>query len=136
MDWREAARLLDELAALEEGQGEAGDLFDVLRQSHGMKAEGRSVVWDYWDRQQRGDPYIAYANGYILKQVGTAGYAAFSLVIAQQRPLSGLSATEEASALRALAEAVNALCNFHRRFRQEKSLAATKREMARLAAGA
>ena len=133
--WREAAALLDDLAALEETAHQPGDLMTVLRAEYGMKAQGASAVWHYLDCQEQGHAYAPHANGYIMKRVGTAAYAAFSLVIAQQKPLSGLSPRERAAALKALAEAVNILCNFREQHERAQRANATRRCMEEIAAG-
>lgn len=133
IDWREAAKLLDDMARIE-GASQAPDIFQVLRAEHGMKAEGKEVVWDYLDRQERSDPYVPHANGYIMKRVGTAAYAAFSVVIAQQKTVSGLRPSEREAALKALAEAINVLCNFRRQHARADWVARETRNMDRMIA--
>lgn len=128
VDWREAAAAVDRLAKAEDTGEDRFNLLTVLRAEYGMKASGRSAVWDYLDRQDRADPYVPHANGFILKRVGTAAYAAFSLVIAQQKALSGLNARETEAAKMALAEAINALCDFRTRRAKAKQSAALTRE--------
>lgn len=131
VDWREAARLLDDLAELERDAEAKEDFLSILRGEYGMKAEGRAAVWDYLDRQTRGDAYVLHANGYILKRLGTAAYAAFSLVVAQQQRLSALSASEEKAAMRVLAQAINALCNFRHRYAMASNQKAALRDVRR-----
>ncbi len=132
IDWREAARVLEELAAIERDVGATTDFLWELQDRYSMKPQGRAAVWDYLDRQDRAEPYVAHANGYILKKVGTASYAAFSLIVAQQKELSGLKPPELEAARRALAQAINALCEFRRIHGREKAGADHRRLVAQI----
>lgn len=130
--WKEAAALIQDLAAVEAENARNPSVLSILRTEYGMKAEGASAVWDYLDKLDKGHDYVPHANGYILKKRGTAAYAAFSLVIAQQKPLSGLSRDETERAFKVLADAINTLCNFRLHYRAQELDRAMQREMAAL----
>lgn len=132
VDWRVAARTVDDLARADGSVDDSFNLLSLLNAEYGMKGTGREAVWDYLDRQDRGDTYVAHANGFILKRVGTPGYAAFSLIIAQQKPISGLGPRETEAAKKALAEAINALCDFRARYAKAMVSGAYQREVNRL----
>lgn len=127
--WTEAARLLEDMAALEEDAEGPMDLFGMLRTGHGLKIDGRRAAWDYLDRMDAGDAYVAHANGFILKKAGTAAYAAFSVLIAQRKPLPRMSEQETKAALDAVAKAINVLCNFRRTYQEKMRQAEIGREM-------
>lgn len=112
VDWRTAAAFLEELAEIENACKVGKGVFEELHSSYGMKPRGREAVWNYLDKADRKDPSVAHMNGYLLNRVGTTAYAAFSLVIAQRKELPSMAPAETRRAKAALAQAINALCEY------------------------
>lgn len=134
VDWREAAELLEQLALIENACAYKGDILDTLRNEYGMSADGPAAVADYLGRMARGDKYVGYANGHILKKVGSAGYAAFSLVVAQRKSLYGLNQLEHMAAMCGLTRSINELCKFRRKYARLTAEAAERRRIESLRA--
>lgn len=97
---------------------QGGDLIAQIGASHHLHRDVRGAVADYLERldMRGGDKYIPHANGFILKRCGTVGYAAFSLVIAQQKTPQGLTAKQRVEMDGHLAKALNALSEFRRKY--------------------
>lgn len=114
----------------------SGDLLDQLGSFFALHDRAREMVLLYRSRldtrREHDEAWIASANGYILKQVGTAAYAAFSLVIAQQTGLHNLRGKELDRANAALARGVNALCDFAADLERAKSAAIARRARRRM----
>lgn len=120
----EAAEVVDRLKAklLAERRiwaNRDGDLIDSLEVEYELRPGARNAVCDYRDKiDERDQEYVTHANGFVLKSCGMAAYAAFSIVIAQRKPLSGLQGRELQKARAALVTALNALADFEELFRE------------------
>lgn len=112
------------------------DLITRLRTAYELRNDVRAAVWDYRDRMEAGESYPAHANGYILKNAGMAAYATFSLVIAQRKPIYGMTLrpSERTKAEAALVKAMNCLAEFRAKFTRESIHQAHRRERAALLA--
>lgn len=114
----DAAEVLERLKArfLEARRIDArlnGDLLDRLAARYELSRNARDIVCDYRERSEKpGDKYVAHANGFILDRCGMAAYAAFSIVIAQRKPLGGLKGRDLDKAEAALVTAINTLVEF------------------------
>lgn len=96
-----------------------GDLIDSLQAEYELSTEARDAACEYRDKlDARSEEYVTYANGYVLKSCGMAAYAAFSIVIAQRKPLSGLEGRDLQKARLALVKALNALADFDQLYRE------------------
>jgi hypothetical protein len=115
VDWREAAAFLSDLAEIENACKVGKGVFEELHSTYGMKPQGREAVWKYLDKADRRDPAVQHINGYLLNRVGTAAYAAFSLVVAQRKEFPNLPPGDLRRAKAALAKAINALCEYRPR---------------------
>lgn len=100
-----------------------GDLIDRLEARYELNVLARNAVCDYRDRLDANETgYFTHANGFILKQCGMAPYAAFSIVIAQRKPLSGLEGNELIKAELALVKALNSLVEFDELYREYRGV--------------
>jgi len=108
-----------------------GDLIDRLAAHYELHVDARDAVLEYRDFQDRKvEDYVTHANGFILKECGMAAYAAFSIVIAQRKPLSGLGGKELRKAELALVRAINTLVDFDRKYREIRADRDWKRKWA------
>jgi hypothetical protein len=109
------------LAEYQREMAERGDLLDRLASIYPMHTSARSAVCDYREAVDAGDSDLtAHANGYVLQEVGELGYAAFSLVVAQRKPLKALEGSDRLRAEAALVKAINALGEFSERMKSSK----------------
>jgi hypothetical protein len=90
-----------------------GDLIDRLHTLYELPVDARKRVLQYRDAADANRKIAAHANGYVLEKCGTAAYAAFSLVIAQRKPISGLKPAEARRCDDALAKAIRSLVEFY-----------------------